>query len=156
MSIAPLPHRTITFAAAELSDFESLVALRIEAMRESLVHIGLFDPDRARERFRAGCSPEHTRHIELNGKRVGFFVVKPEVNAILLDHLYVHPSVQGNGIGSSVLAHIFAQADSRALPVRVGALKQSASNRFYVRHGFHLIEQAEFDNYYIRPSENAL
>ena len=39
------------------SDFESLAALRIEAMRESLEQLGRFDPERARERLRAGFEP---------------------------------------------------------------------------------------------------
>jgi GNAT superfamily N-acetyltransferase len=156
MSAAPPPRPHITFSAAKPSDFEALVALRIEAMRESLERIGRFNPVRARERFRSSFSPDHTRHIEFNGERVGFLVVKPEVDALLLDHLYIQPDSQGKGIGGSVLALVFAEADSTALPIRVGALRQSESNRFYARHGFHLVEQAEFDNYYIRPSKDAL
>lgn len=144
----------LTFAVAQASDFEALVALRIQAMRASLERIGRFDPTRARERFRAGFSPEHTRHILAGGERVGFVVVKPQGAALLLDHLYVCPDWQGRGIGAAVLADVFAQADASALPVRVGALRDSESNRFYARHGFKLVEQGEFDNYYVRTSRN--
>jgi hypothetical protein len=49
-------------------------------------------------------------------------------------------------------AHIFAQADARGLAMRVGALRGSDSNRFYLRHGFALTEQSEFDNYYVRAA----
>lgn len=147
---------SIGFATAQASDFEALVALRIKAMRESLERIGRFDPVRARERFRAGFSPEHTRHILVGGERVGFVVVKPQGDALLLDHLYVRPGSQGRGIGAAVLAHVFAQADASALQVRVGALRDSDSNRFYVRHGFQLVEQDEFDNYYVRPRQTTL
>jgi hypothetical protein len=38
----------------------------------------------------------------------------------------------------------------------VGALKESDSNRFYVRHGFVLESRAEFDNYYVRRPANAI
>jgi hypothetical protein len=44
------------------------------------------------------------------------------------------------------------EADASALPLRVGALKESASNRFYIRHGFQFVESSEFDNYYVRPT----
>lgn len=142
----------LSFAAAQASDFEALVALRIQAMRESLERIGRFDPVRARERFRSGFSPEHTRHILVGGERVGFVVVKPQSDALLLDHLYVRPGSQGQGIGAAVLAYVFAEADASALQVRVGALRDSDSNRFYARHGFQLVEQDEFDNYYVRPA----
>lgn len=146
----------VQLAVAESSDFESLVALRIEAMRESLERIGRFDPIRARERFRAGFSAEQTRHIIVAGEHIGFVVLKPQGGELLLDHLYIKPGAQSQGIGAAVLAQVFAEADAQALPVRVGALRESASNRFYLRHGFQLIERGEFDNYYIRPSQNAL
>ncbi|MBT9457419.1 MAG: GNAT family N-acetyltransferase [Burkholderiaceae bacterium] len=141
----------LSFASAHATDFEALLALRITAMRESLERIGRFDPARARERFAAGFAPEHTRHILLDGERVGFVVVTPQADALLLDHFYIAPGAQGQGIGAAVLLEVFAQADAAALPVRVGALRDSASNRFYLRHGFELVERAEFDNYYVRP-----
>lgn len=140
----------LTFAIAEADDFEALVAIRIDAMRESLERIGRFDPVRARERFREGFSPEFTRHIVVAGKRVGFVVVKPRTDGLLLDHLYVTPGAQGSGVGSIVLRQIFMEADAAALDLYVGALKESASNRFYTRHGFQFVEAGEFDNYYVR------
>jgi len=42
----------------------------------------------------------------------------------------VRPSAQGSGIGAVVLAQVFEAADAVALPITVGALKESASNRF--------------------------
>jgi GNAT superfamily N-acetyltransferase len=158
MSVLPesLPKTCIVLTPVEPGDAEELVALRIAAMRDSLERIGRFDPVRARERFLSGFSPEHTRHIEAEGRRVGFVAVKPQPEYVLLDHLYIHPSSQGNGIGASVLARVIEEADSLRLPVRVGALRDSASNRFYQRQGFRLVEQSEVDNYYIRTGENAL
>ena len=146
----------VTFSPADANDFEALVTLRIEAMRESLKRVGRFDPERARERFRSGFSPAHTRHIEFGCKRVGFFVVKPQANELLLDHLYVHPDYQGKGIGGAVLAQVFNEADQGGLTVRVGALRESESNRFYSERGFQLVENSEFDNYYVRSAKNAL
>jgi len=125
-------------------------------MRESLERLGRFDPARARERFRSGFSPEHTQHIVVGGQRVGFLAVKPQGGALLLDHLYIKPEHQGRGIGASVLQRVFAQACTMSLPVRVGALRESASNRFYQRHGFQLVDRGEFDNYYVRRTQNAL
>ena len=141
----------VTLVPAILADFEALVSLRLAAMRDSLERIGRFDPVRATERFRAGFSLAHTRHIEVNHQRVGFVVVKPQVESVLLDHLYIHPDQQGKGLGTAVIMHILSEADALALPTRVGALRDSDSNRFYMRHGFQLLEQGEFDNYYIRP-----
>ncbi len=141
----------LNFVVAAPQDAEALVALRIAAMRESLERVGRFDPVRARDRFLSGFMPEVTRHIEAGGQRVGFFVVVQQPTMLLLDHLYIHPDHQGQGLGAAVLAHVFALADNLGLPVRVGALRESDSNRFYARHGFQLVETGEFDNYYIRP-----
>jgi GNAT superfamily N-acetyltransferase len=73
-------------------------------------------------------------------------------DGLLLDHLYVKPAAQGRGIGAAVLAMVFAQADAQSLPVQVGALRESDSNRFYLRHGFRLVGQTEFDNCYVRAA----
>ena len=140
----------ISLAPAKLDDAQELAALRVEAMRESLERVGRFDPTRAAQRFLSSFSPTHTRHIIVAHHRVGFVVVKPTANHLLLDHLYVRPAEQGKKIGSAVLSLVFAEAQTQGLPIRVGALRDSPSNRFYMRHGFTLIEQSVFDNYYTR------
>jgi GNAT superfamily N-acetyltransferase len=141
----------LEFTPATAADAEALVALRIAAMRESLERIGRFDPQRARDRFLSSFTPEQTQHLVLQGERVGFVVLRSYQGELQLDHLYVHPSHQGRGIGAAVLARVFASADARGLPVRVGALRGSDSNRFYQRHGFRPVEESEWDIHYVRP-----
>lgn len=55
-----------TLSPVSAVDFDDMVALRIEALRESLERLGRFDPVRARERLAAGFAPEYMRHIELD------------------------------------------------------------------------------------------
>jgi ribosomal protein S18 acetylase RimI-like enzyme len=145
-----MPSTLITLSAAQVDDAEVLAALRVLAMRESLERIGRFDPVRARERFLSGFSPQHTRHILVDGERAGFVVVKPDGEGLLLDHLYVDPRFQNQGIGAAVLATVFADAQGKR--VRVGVLRGSDSNRFYLRHGFELVKEDEWVNYYIWPA----
>ncbi|MFC7409212.1 GNAT family N-acetyltransferase [Hydrogenophaga atypica] len=145
----------LSFVPVAPQDASELADLRVEAMRESLERVGRFDPVRARERFLSSFTPENTRHIVRSGSRVGFVVVKQQGEGLLLDHLYIRPRHQGQGIGAAALEQVFAEADASGKPVRVGALKGSDSNRFYARHGFELVERGEFDNYYMRPSKNA-
>jgi GNAT superfamily N-acetyltransferase len=148
---ATTPGPSISFAPAGTEDAEALALLRVEAMRASLERLGRFNLERARQRFLSSFVPEHTRHIVAEGRRVGFVVVRPYQGELLLDHLYVRPSQQGRGIGAAVLQQVFAQADAARLPLRVGALRESDSNRFYERHGFVLVERSEWDNHYLRP-----
>ena len=121
-------------------------------MRESLERLGRFDPQRARDRFLSGFDPAFTRHVLLEDERVGFVVVRPQDDGLLLDHLYLAPRAQGRGVGAAVMASVLADADARGLPVRVGALRGSDANRFYRRHGFELVEQGEWDNLYLRAA----
>jgi ribosomal protein S18 acetylase RimI-like enzyme len=142
----------IELAPVVEDDFEELAGLRIAAMRESLERVGRFDPVRARERLRSSFVPERTRFVVLAGERVGFLATQDVPEGQQLDHLYIHPGFQGRGIGSEVLKQMLAEADARGVAVLVGALKESASNRFYQRHGFVLVSEGEWDNYYMRPA----
>ncbi len=122
-------------------------------MRESLERIGRFDPTRARERFLSKFTPALTRHIvgDTTGRaRLGFVVIRPQGDHLLLEHLYLRQRYQGRGFGTAVLNRVFVDADRQSMDVRVGALKDSDANRFYARHGFVLVEQSEWDLYYVR------
>ena len=140
----------IGFEAATEADAQALADLRVTAMRESLERIGRFDPVRARERLLSSFDAAATRHVLAGGVRVGFFVLRTQSGEMVLDHLYIDPRHQGRGIGAAVLAKVFSEADRLCLDVRVGALKQSASNRFYMRHGFEPVAQDEWDIRYVR------
>ncbi len=144
------------FCAATEDDFEALLALRILAMRPSLERLGRFDPQRARERLRAGFDPAVTRIIVVDGCQVGFVAVKPLPDApaagLLLDHLYLHPDWQGRQLGAWVMRQVIAEAERAGLPLHVGALRGSDANRFYQRQGFVQSSKSEWDIYYIRPA----
>lgn len=81
------------------ADFDALLAIRIEAMRDSLERLGRFDPERARARLRATFRPDHTWFIERDGARIGFYALRPDGDGLRLDHLYVVPAAQGLGGG---------------------------------------------------------
>ncbi len=144
-----------SYASAQLEDLDELVALRIEAMRESLERIGRFDPARARERFVAGFEPGCTRFIVVRGERVGFVVVKDTETGVLLDHLYLRPSAQGVGLGGAVLRDVIEAAEQGGSTLHVGALRGSSANRFYRRYGFEAVSESDWDIYYRRISESA-
>jgi GNAT superfamily N-acetyltransferase len=143
----------IEFEPAEEADGELLADVRVEAMRESLERIGRFDPIRARERFLSNFTPALTWHIIADGAgraRVGFVVIRPHGDHLLLEHLYFRQRYQGQGFGTAVLNRVFVDADRQSMDVRVGALKDSDANRFYERQGFVLVEQSAWDLYYVR------
>ncbi|QLI82708.1 GNAT family N-acetyltransferase [Chitinibacter fontanus] len=136
-----------SLASVYEADFEELLAIRIAAMRESLERIGRFDPERARQRLRANFEPIASRKILVANQVVGFYALREEEQGYALDHLYLLPQWQGQGIGSAVLTHIQQQCPSR--PIRLVALRESDSNRFYQRHGFIAVTESEWDIDYI-------
>ena len=144
MSIAVL-----LFAPVAPGDFEAMLAIRIEALRESLERLGRFDPARARERLAAGFSPRHMRHIVSDGERVGYITLRPVPDsvpaALHIDHLYIRPQHQGQSVGAWVLDWAKAQAAAQGCDITLSALKQSAANRFYLRHGFVQVAESDFD-----------
>ena len=128
-------------------DFEPMADLRAEALRESLERLGRFDPVRVRERLRSAFEPACMRHILISGERVGYLTLIPHAgsNSLRLHHLYIHPASQGQGVGAWALEWVKAQGRAAGQDITLGALRSSDANRFYVRHGFRLVEEQEFD-----------
>lgn len=152
MTSDKLPNGILEFSATSESDADALVSIRVAAMQESLERIGRFDLKRARDRFVESFDPSLCRFIKLDGIQVGFILIRTRRDHWLLDHLYILPAYQGQGIGAAVLHDVIEAADSQRMPIRVGALRGSDSNRFYERHGFGRTEEAEWDIYYERVS----
>lgn len=130
----------LSLQPVDSSDFEAMLALRIDAMRPSLERVGRFDAARSRERLSAGFLVPYMHHIVLDGdQRIGFVTLKPEdSDALRLDHLYLRTGFQGLGIGEWVLEWAKSQARTQRLDIKLTALVKSDANRFYLRHGFVL------------------
>ncbi len=142
----------LSFIPTRAEDAEELVALRIAAMRPSLMAVGRFDPERARMRFLSSFVPAQCFFImgDQGQRPLGFFSLRREEDCLKLQHLYLLPAWQGGGRGGQVLERILACADRLALPVRLGALRGSDANRFYQRHGFVQVAEEEWDIHYLR------
>ena len=139
------------------ADFEALLGLRIRAMQASLEALNRFDPQRARERFASIFASEHMHHIVQGGQRVGCVTLRPKPGALRMDHLYIEPTAQGQGIGTWVMDWACALADLRQHALELAALQGSDANRFYQRHGLVEVSRSDFDIEYRRaPAANPL
>lgn len=140
----------LSLQPVDSSDFEAMLALRVDAMRPSLERVGRFDPERSRERLSAGFVVPFMHHIVLDGdQRVGFVTLKPEgADALRLDHLYLRTGFQGLGIGEWVLHWAKSQAREQQRDIALTALVESDANRFYLRHGFVLEGEEGVDLHY--------
>ncbi|TIH40050.1 GNAT family N-acetyltransferase [Subtercola vilae] len=161
-----------------------IAELRAEVMRPDLERLGRFDPDRVRQRFLNAFVPEFTSVIEASGAgeavgaselpgapaspespapdedrthvALGVIAVRPEPDALWIEHFYLAPSQQGRGLGSAVLQHVMREhADER--PFRLDVLQGSPARRLYERHGFEFEREDEVDVFLVRaPDVNML
>lgn len=129
-------------------DASSLAAIRVVAMRPSLEAIGRFDPERARKRFLETYDPRDTQVVRVRNELIGFYVVRTRHDHLYLDHVYIHPTHQGRGLGRNIVRSIQDQAREMGLPVRLMALRGSPANDFYLSCGFVLEQSDDLDNYY--------
>lgn len=148
-----MPCEAFRFAPAGPGDLETLVAVRIDAMRESLERVGRFDPVRARQRLVGSFRAEHTRLILVGDDLAGCVALGPGPDGDLwLEHFYLAPAFQGQCLGGAVLDRLLAEADAALAAVRLSVLIESAANRFYPRYGFVETHREAFDIYYHRPA----
>ncbi len=143
---------TPTLALVADADFEAMLALRIEALRESLTRLGRFNPDVARARLKSQFRPDWMQHLVVDGERVGYFTVEPRASELRLHHLYLRPAAQGQGLGGWVIERLKAEGK----PITLAALRESRANDFYRRHGFRVVADQEVDiEYRWEPAEEA-
>jgi GNAT superfamily N-acetyltransferase len=141
-----------TFHPASLDDLETLVALRIAALRESLECVGRFTPERARARFIESFRPEHTRLIRVGRALAGCVALRPGDNGWEIEHFYLDPAFQGAGLGGAIMTTLLAEADAASQVVTLTVLRDSDANRFYARFGFEETRREGVDIFYRRAA----
>lgn len=134
--------------SALAKDSHELAEVRVQAMKESLVAIGRYDPERSKERFFSSFDPIETTKILIDGKLIAFYSYEMLDDHIFLKHLYILPSYQNQGIGARVVSRLKEMAQERKIRIRLGALRESRSNQFYLAHGFIKTHEKEWDIHY--------
>lgn len=74
--------------------------------------------------------------IELDGEPVGRLFVERRRDELRIVDIALLPDWRGRGIGSALLAGVFAQADRDGLPVRIHVEAENPAQRLYQRLGF--------------------
>lgn len=138
------------FGTPREEDFEPLLALRIEVMREHLERVFRYTPSRARRRFREQFDEPGLRLI-LTGEAlagcVGFRIGAEEIK---LDSFYLERRLHNSGLGTIILKVLLAEADTLKLPIRLEVLNGSKADRFYLRHGFVKLREDAIEGEYER------
>ncbi|HZX05644.1 GNAT family N-acetyltransferase, partial [Kribbella sp.] len=101
---------------ATAADLEDLAELRAVVMRPDLERLGRYDDHRVRQRLRDAYTPEYTRIIEVDGVLAGSITLRPAADELWLEHFYLDPRRQGQGLGTAVLRTVLDGTDA---PVRL-------------------------------------
>jgi GNAT superfamily N-acetyltransferase len=133
------------FAPVSEADFQPLLALRIDVMRDHLERVGRFTPERSRRVFRGHFDEPGLRLILVGDAMVGCVGFRVGPQFVTLDSFYLARHVQNGGLGSAIFKVLLAEADALGKPMRLEVLKQSPAGRFYLRHGFVPISEGEHD-----------
>ena len=143
------------FGSVGEADFEPLLAMRIDVMREHLERVFRYKPSRARRIFREHFDEPGMRLILLDGERVGCVGFRRHAQEIRIDSFYLDRRLHNSGLGTKILTVLLAEADAARLPVRLEVLAGSKADRFYLRHGFMKLREDEIEGYYERPAPSA-
>jgi GNAT superfamily N-acetyltransferase len=154
ISTEPLAWR---FAPPSEADFEPLLALRIDVMREHLERVFRYKPSRARRIFRAHFDEPGMRLIIMESKdagdrRIGCVGFRSEPDCRKIDSFYLERRFHSSGVGTAILKVLLTEADAQGLPVRLEVLTGSKADRFYLRHGFVKLREDEIEAEYERPA----
>jgi GNAT superfamily N-acetyltransferase len=136
------------------ADFEPLLALRIDVMREHLERVFRYKPSRARRIFREHFDEPGLRLILVDGKRAGCVGFRVGNDEIKIDSFYLDRRHHNRGLGTTILKVLLAEADARGLPVRLEVLRGSPADRFYERHGFVKLDEDDVEAQYERVVPN--
>lgn len=135
----------VTMKQALPVHIEPLAELRAVVLQNDLTRLGRFDEYKVRQRFRDAFDPIHTWVIEIEQQLAGCIALKPDGEAYTLEHFYIDPAYQGQGIGSQVLDQLLGQPYVKSKTVQLNVLQGSPARKLYERFGFELDREDEVD-----------
>lgn len=102
----------------------------------------------------------HERHysekpffeIRRSEQRLGTLSLQRQSDHVRFGEFYLFPEHQRQGVGSTILAHCLAVADSLQLPVRLEYLHWNPVGSLYRRHGFKEISRSETHSFLQREA----
>lgn len=140
------------FGTPSEADFEPLLALRIEVMREHLERVFRYEPARARRIFREHFDEPGLRLILIGEQTAGCVGFRIGSEAIKLDSFYLQRRHHDTGLGTAILKTLLTEADALRRPIRLEVLNGSKADRFYLRQGFVKLSEDAIEGRYERPA----
>lgn len=126
-------------------DYGFLWELVVATMREYVTAIWGWDEKWQSERYRNNFHPDQWKIIVIGGVDAGAFEATWKDSELFLAKLYVAPAFQRQGIGTSIVRSLRADADAAGLPLKLDVLRSNPdAKRLYERLSLKVVgETAE-------------
>lgn len=132
----------ITFKPALSEHIEYLLGLRVDTMNEHLKSAGIFLSD-SEHLARVKDNFEHFFLIYKMDNLIGAIKLVEHENSLEIMQLQIHPQFQGIGLGRQVMNKVILQAGGKSVVLNV--LKQNPAKRLYLKLGFEVIGEDDFE-----------
>jgi len=138
----------VTIRRAEPADGAALRAIAFAAYRRYLGRIGRAPAPMTAD-YDAAVLAGHAWVAVQDGRAVGFVILTPQPDHLLLENVAVRPAAQGRGIGARLLALADDEAGRLRLPeVRLYTNEAMTENlAYYPRHGYIETHRSEQDGF---------
>jgi len=135
---------TIGFRQAQQTDISYLLALRKASMGDHLLAAGLnLSEQQHLERINE-CFADSSI-ILLENQPIGLIKLGVISDKLHIRQLQISPQYQGKGIGGKVLTLVKGKAKQLGLPLTLNVLLANPVISLYLRHGFVVTGQNEFE-----------
>lgn len=125
---------------AREDDLELLFEINCAALKEHVIrNFGAWDEEFQRRTFRESTDPASHVLFYDGAKPVGFWSVVRNPSEIYLVRLSLLPAFQRQGVGSSLIRELIAEARLAALPLRLQVFLTNPARLLYERLGFRIV-----------------
>jgi GNAT superfamily N-acetyltransferase len=124
---------------AKPSDADFIYRVVETTMRDYVVQIwGSFSEEYNRKNIADSLSAGIYFVIQLDGQDIGAIAIERHPDHIQLTQMYILPSHQNRGVGTSLVRELAREARESRRPLRLRVLSVNPARRLYEREGFRV------------------
>jgi ribosomal protein S18 acetylase RimI-like enzyme len=133
-----------TLRASHSSDARFFYDVTEKSMRAHVIAAGgVWEEEGRRKEVAEDILNPDASVIMIGEIDAGILCVERKPDEIRLQTLYLLPSYQARGVGSSIVSALQKEAVARCVPLRLHVLKVNPAKHFYDRVGFSVEEETE-------------
>jgi GNAT superfamily N-acetyltransferase len=140
----------VTLRRATADDLPFARRLYLENIRDVSRQIGFsWDETQQTVNFDARFIADEVSIICLDGQDIGWMQIAESERELFLKQLFVHPTHQRRGIGTSLLQELIKRAAHTGKTVALGVVKGNPARWLYERHGFQVTSEDDYKVYMV-------